>query len=151
MTNDPYAYVLFIFALFGAVTAISNLIRIARKGVSRVSRARTAPERLDLFSPDVVPGAMRRPDPFTGAVSHPIPEPGQKRDAGGITFADSPVFVDPHLDAKPPDHDWPERSPNDLILAHEAKRRADGLACSGPYCDQPHTLAELERIVDPEC
>ena len=122
--SNVVAVIVLAFALIGAFVSISNLIRIARKGVSRVSRARTAPERLDLFPPVVDLGAVQR----TQSVADPFSLAGPNSYGLANTFAVSPT--NGHAD-----------------------RRADPISDANGigYYDQPHTLPELERLVDPEC
>jgi hypothetical protein len=79
-----------IVAGVGSVFAVSQIIRIARKGGPHGTRSRAAAERLDLFPPDVELGAVQRTDAQSYTESEPItvayPD-GHRADLNAISSA----------------------------------------------------------------
>ncbi len=84
-----------IVAGVGSVFAVSQIIRIARKGGSHGTRSRAAAERLDLFPPDVELGAVQRTDAQSYTESEPITVayPDGHRDAADLNAISSAVSV----------------------------------------------------------
>lgn len=115
---DPLIFAAYlIVAGVGSVFAVSQLIRIARKGGPHGTRSRAAAERLDLFPPDVELGAVQRTDADAVTVSDPDCAPdadrirnairpftkaGRQRDAvaeaviRSLTELERKRFADPH-------------------------------------------------------
>ncbi len=95
---DPLIFAAYlIVAGVGSVFAVSQLIRIARKGGPHGTRSRAAAERLDLFPPDVELGAVLSPN--TQSYTEPEPEPvavaypdGHRADLHAVSSAIGDVF-----------------------------------------------------------
>ncbi len=102
---DPLIFAAYlIVAGVGSVFAVSQLIRIARKGGPHGTRSRAAAERLDLFPPDVELGAVQRTDADAVTVSDPDCAPDADRivDTEPHAFAELRAVVSayPHADRR---------------------------------------------------
>ncbi len=94
---DPLIFAAYlIVAGVGSVFAVSQIIRIARKGGPHGTRSRAAAERLDLFPPDVELGAVQRTDAQSYTESEPItvayPD-GHRADLNAISSAVSDPVI----------------------------------------------------------
>ena len=118
---DPLIFAAYlIVAGVGSVFAVSQLIRIARKGGSHGTRSRAAAERLDLFPPDVELGVVQRSEP------DPIAEPVADRESNlkAFTRANAHSVADVELITKTYLVAY-ERGLTDALAEFERKRFAE--------------------------
>jgi hypothetical protein len=102
---DPLIFAAYlIVAGVGSVFAVSQIIRIARKGGPHGTRSRAAAERLDLFPPDVELGAVQRTDADAVTVSDPdcAPDADRIRNAEPAALANlrAVARAHPHADRR---------------------------------------------------
>ncbi len=100
---DPLIFAAYlIVAGVGSVFAVSQLIRIARKGGPHGTRSRAAAERLDLFPPDVELGVVQRTDAVTVSDPDCAPDADRIRNAEPAAFANLRAVVSayPHADRR---------------------------------------------------